>query len=174
MGCGHDRWVWYPALTRWGDHDDAFDASNPCRNGVHQNGAGIGRPTAWNVNPSPLHGPPAAAKLLPMGTDHGQVSRQLAAMKIENAAMGQFQGLAQLDGCGFPGGLQLAAVKPKGLGPHAVETFTEVEQGGITLEAHLFQDGVHCFFFLAPSATASAVGNRLQSGAGGLTIREAG
>jgi hypothetical protein len=45
-----------------------------------------------------------------MGTDHGQVSRQLAAMKIENAAMGQLQGLAQLDGCGFPGGLQLAAV----------------------------------------------------------------
>jgi hypothetical protein len=45
-----------------------------------------------------------------MGTDHGQVSRQLTTMKIENAAMGQFQGLAQLDGCGFPGGLQLPAV----------------------------------------------------------------
>jgi hypothetical protein len=92
-------------------------------------------------------------------------------MKIENAAMGQFQGLAQFDGCGFPGGLQLAAVEPKGLGPHTVETFTEVEQGGVTLEAHLFQDGCNCFFFLAPSATASSVGNRLQSGAGGLTIR---
>jgi hypothetical protein len=106
-----------------------------------------------------------------MGTDHGQVRRQLAAVKIENAAMGQLQSLAQLNVCGFPGGLELAAVKTKGLGPHAVETFTEVEQGGVTPLAHLLQNGGHSFLFLAPATIAGAGGNGLQSGAGSLTIR---
>jgi hypothetical protein len=105
-----------------------------------------------------------------MGTDHGQVRRQLAAMKIEDAAMGQLQGLAQFDGRGFPGGLQLAAVKTEGLGSDAVETFTEVQQGGVTPEAHLLQDGGHRFLFLAPVTIAGAGGNGLQPGAGSLTI----
>jgi len=80
----------------------------------------------------------------------------LAAVEIENASMGQFQGRAQALRCGLPGLPQPLRRQLQGVGPHPVEALAEIEQGPVTAAAHLLENGGHLLLLLPQPAVAGA------------------
>ena len=107
-----------------------------------------------------------------MHARHGDVGWFLALVKLQDAAVGQAQGVLQVGRGVGPGGLQFAGRDAQRIGPYAIEAFAQLQQGGITTGAHLLEDHLHPLGRLLALAAAGALSDRLQPLAGRLRIAQ--
>ena len=159
----------------WGrHHHHPLHPGHDGRHGIHQHSAGVGGAAARHVEAGPLHRPPAAAQQFAVGAGDGQVGRALTLMEGQDPRVGQLQGLAQVRRTALPGLLQPFLRNPQRIGPHPVEAFGELQQGGIALALHLLKNCVHPGGCFAHAAATGAARDGLQSFSSGADIAQAG
>ena len=98
-----------------------------------------------------------------MGAGDRQVGRQLALMEVEDAGMGQLQGLPQRGGGALPGLPQAFRRNQQRVGTHPIEALRELDQGLVALASHLIQDGDHPLFLFTHLAITGTGGDRFQA-----------
>ena len=140
-GCEHDGIHLTIGPGGGADHN-LFNAGHTGRDRIHQNGAGVSSPSTGHVETCPLHRSPAPSQLLAVSPFHPDVLRTLPLVKLADAAMGQFQRIAQVLRQGLPGLFELVFGDRNWIGPESVEAFREVAHGSIAPFTNRLENGV--------------------------------
>ena len=98
------------AVGRRHRHDEAFDAGDPCRHGVHQDGTRIGGGAARNVQPHRGDRRPPHPQTDPVGVGIPDVLGHLTAVVIVDARRGELERRHRLVAAGGPRRLDLARI----------------------------------------------------------------
>ena len=142
MGGGKDDVVAF-AVRGWHDHDDFRHSGDVCGHGVHDDGAGVGRLAAGDVDADAVK----RGDFLP---EQGAVCVAvvpaflfLPAVVVLNARGGGLQGVACCSGQAFEGGAQVVWCEGQVLHAvclHAIEAVAVFDEGGVATLAHVGAD----------------------------------